>query len=154
MKEQARQGADRRSRPDRSQTIEPIEKALNGLTNRTDESGKSVARNQSITVCPFSGCVKSASDSAWRCIIVPVAPSSTSILSFTLSVMSLYAIDSFFLLVLRNKFPRKRKFTSFLINMVGCGHGRFDIYISYLLTFCQDPPFVNRNRSVGRGIRW
>ena len=58
MKEQARQGADRRSRLDRSQTIEPIEKALNGLTNRTDESGKSVARNQSITVCPFSGCEK------------------------------------------------------------------------------------------------
>ena len=55
MKKQARQRADRASRLDIGETIEPVKKALNGLTEGTDEGRKRVARNQGITFAFLSG---------------------------------------------------------------------------------------------------
>jgi len=53
MEEQAREGTNRRSVLDIGQRIEPVEKALNRLAERTDKGGKSVARNQRILFALF-----------------------------------------------------------------------------------------------------
>ena len=45
MKKQARKRADQRSRLDIGQAVKPVEKALNRLTDGTDEGRKSVAGN-------------------------------------------------------------------------------------------------------------
>lgn len=54
MKEQARQGADHRGGLDVGKAVEPVEKTLNGLTDRADECRERVAGNQSIAWLLFS----------------------------------------------------------------------------------------------------
>ena len=53
MKKKARKRADQRSRLDASQAVKPVEKALNRLTDGTDEGRKSVARKQDIAIALF-----------------------------------------------------------------------------------------------------
>ena len=53
MKKKARKRADQRSGLDIGQTVKPVEKALNRLTDGTDEGRKSVARNQDIAFALF-----------------------------------------------------------------------------------------------------
>ena len=55
MKKQARQRADHTSRLDIGPAIKPVEKALNGLADGTDEGGKRVAGNQGIAFVLLSG---------------------------------------------------------------------------------------------------
>ena len=53
MKEQARKGRDQASGLDIGQAVEPVEKALNRLTDRTDEGRKCVTGKQDITFALF-----------------------------------------------------------------------------------------------------
>jgi len=50
IKEQARERVDQRGGLDVGEAIEPVEKALNGLTERTDKRGESVAGSQNIVL--------------------------------------------------------------------------------------------------------
>lgn len=55
MEKQARKGTDRRGSLNVGEAIEPVEKALNRLTDGADKSGKRIAGNQDISLLPFSG---------------------------------------------------------------------------------------------------
>lgn len=54
MKEQARQGVDHRGSLDVGEAVEPVEKTLNGLTDRADKCRERVIGNQSIAFLLFS----------------------------------------------------------------------------------------------------
>ena len=53
MKKQARKRADQKSGLDIRQTVEPVEKTLNRLTDGTDEGRESITGNQDIAFVPF-----------------------------------------------------------------------------------------------------